>query len=139
MRLTDADALGRLAAHDHGVLCTMHPERGADAVPCVYAVDGDRWLGIPVDRVKPKSTTRLRREANLAADPRATLLIEHWDRNDWTTLWWVRAELRHQPNGARADALAGHLSARFEQYADRPFERVLVFEIVGVAGWSAAS
>lgn len=56
---------------------TTHRERGADLVPVVFAVDGDH-LAIPIDTVKPKAAGRLQRERNLAADPRAALLIEHW-------------------------------------------------------------
>ena len=135
MRLTATEARTRLAAYDHGVLCTVHAERGVDAVPVVYAVAGD-LLGVPVDRVKPKSSSRLQRERNLEADPRATLLVEHWDRSDWSRLWWVRAELRWQPDAPTAE-LAGRLAGTFPQYADRPFSRVLVLRVVGVAGWAA--
>jgi hypothetical protein len=140
MRLTSGEAQARLAAHDHGVLCTVHGARGADAVPVVYAVDHDGFVGVPIDRVKPKAAGQLQRERNLAADPRATLLVEHWDRDDWTRLWWVRAELRWQADApsAHADGLAAHLSDRFSQYRDQPFERMLVFRVVGVAGWAAA-
>ena len=96
MKLPEDEARTRLAAHDHGILCTVHPERGVDAVPVVYAVDDDGYVGVPVDRVKPKASTRLQRERNLETDPRGTLLVEHWDRHDWSQLWWVRAELRWQ-------------------------------------------
>src|SRR5690242_14889318 len=134
MRLAEQEARARLAAHDHGVLCTVHAERGADAVPVVYAVD-DGFVGVPVDRVKPKASTRLQRERNLEADPRATLLIDHWDRDDWSRLWWVRAELRFQDG--REEALAALLAERYAQYRDQPFTRVPVLRIVGVSGWAA--
>lgn len=135
MRLTDAQAMARLSDHDHGVLCTVHPVRGVDAVPVVYAVRDD-LIGIPVDLVKPKSTTRLQRERNLVGDPRACLLVEHWDRRDWTRLWWVRAELRSTP-GAPTEPLAEALAVRYPQYRDHPFARVLVLTMVSVHGWSA--
>jgi PPOX class probable F420-dependent enzyme len=140
MKLTDDDARARLGAHDHGVLSTLHPERGVDAVPVAYAVD-DGFVGIPVDRVKPKSSTRLQRERNLVRDPRATLLVEHWDRDDWSRLWWVRAELRWRGDAAsdREAALADRLATRYPQYRDRPFARVLVLQIVGVSGWAAGT
>ena len=140
MRLADHEALARLAAHDHGILCTLHAERGVDAVPVVYALDADGYVGVPVDRVKPKASLHLQRERNLAADPRATLLIEHWDRRDWSQLWWVRAELRWQGDAAtdRASALAAALAGRFFQYRDQPFARVLVLRVVGVSGWAAS-
>ena len=88
MRLSPGEAWSLLRASDHGVLATVHPERGVDAVPVVFAVDGERVL-LPVDTVKPKSTTRLQRLANLANDPRCVLLVDHYDE-DWSKLWWVR-------------------------------------------------
>jgi PPOX class probable F420-dependent enzyme len=138
MRLSETEARARLAAHDHGILCTVHATRGVDAVPVVYSVDDDGYVGVPVDRVKPKSSSRLQRERNLEADPRATLIVEHWDRDDWSRLWWVRAELRRQDDaGGRAAALAARLAERYPQYRDQPFERVLLLRIAGVTGWAA--
>jgi PPOX class probable F420-dependent enzyme len=150
MRLADHEARARLASHDHGILCTVHAERGVDAVPVAYAVDDDGYVGVPVDLVKPKASLRLQRERNLEADPRATLLVEHWDRGDWSRLWWVRAELRWQgataadqagasrAGASRAASLATLLARRYPQYQDRPFARVLVLQIAGVTGWAAA-
>ena len=141
MRLTDDEARARLARHDHGILCTVHAERGVDAVPVTYVVDEDGYLGVPVDRVKPKASARLQRERNLEADPRAMLLVEHWDRNDWSRLWWVRAELQWQgaAGAGRAAALAAGLAERYPQYRAQPFHRVLVLRIVGVAGWASGT
>jgi len=141
MRLAEDEALARLAAHDHAVLCTVHAERGVDAVPVAFMVDEDGYVGVPVDLVKPKASTRLQRERNLEADPRASLLVEHWDRGDWSRLWWVRAELRWQgdADAARAAGLAAGLAERYPQYRDQPFARVLVLRIVGVTGWAAGA
>ena len=138
MRLADHEALARLTAHDHGILCTVHAHRGVDAVPVAYVVE-EGYVGVPIDRVKPKTSLRLQRERNLEADPRATLLVEHWDRSDWSRLWWVRAELRWQGDAAaaRVAALASRLAGRYPQYRDQPFARVLVLRIVGVTGWAA--
>jgi hypothetical protein len=139
MRLDHDEARARLAVHDHAVLCTVHAARGVDAVPVAYAADEAGYVGVPVDVVKPKASLRLQRERNLEADPRATLLVEHWDRDEWSRLWWVRAELQWQGDVAdRAAALATLLAQRYAQYRDQPFARVLVFHIVGVTGWSAA-
>ena len=91
MRLSQEEARTRLAGQDHGILCTLHAQRGVDAVPVVFAVDDLGFVGVPLDRVKPKASTHLQRERNLAADPRATLLVEHWNPTDWAALWWVRA------------------------------------------------
>lgn len=140
MRLSQEAARSRLATADHGVLCTLHPARGVDAVPVTYALVDHSHVGIPVDRVKPKASVHLQRERNLAADPRATLLVEQWDRADWSRLWWVRVELRwvsDAGDGLTAD-LAARLAARYPQYHAQPFERVLVLGVVGMTGWAAA-
>ena len=138
MRLADDEARARLAANDHGILCTVHPDRGVDAVPVAYVVDEDGYIGVPVDTVKPKTSSRLQRERNLEADPRATLLVEHWDPDDWSRLWWVRAELRLQDEvEGRTATLAAGLAGRYPQYRDQPFTRVLVLRIVGITGWAA--
>ena len=141
MKLTQDEARARLAAQVHGVLCTLHPDRGPDPQPVVYAVTDDGHVGVPIDSVKPKSSSRLRREDNLDADPRSALLIEHWDAEDWTRLWWVRAHLRHVPDPPPSvtDDLADRLSRTVAQYADKPFHRVLVCRIVAVSGWSAGA
>jgi len=81
MRLTEAQAQVLLQARSHGFMATHHPDRGIDVGPTVYAVVGDH-LGSPVDTIKPKRSVRLQRERNLEHDPRATLAIERWDRDD---------------------------------------------------------
>lgn len=142
MRLSEDHARRRLAAHDHAILCTVHAERGIDAVPVCFAVV-DGHVGVPIDLVKPKASTRLQRERNLEADPSATLLVEHWDPDDWSQLWWVRAELRWKRDAPdRAAALGGRLAdrlaERYPQYRSEPFARVLVLEILGLSGWAAS-
>lgn len=140
MRLSPQEARARLAAEVHGVLCTLHPERGPDPLPVVFAVSDDGFVGVPVDAVKPKSSTRLRREDNLTADPRAALLVEHWDPADWSRLWWVRAHLEYvvDPPQSVIDDLTDRLSCAVPQYAGKPFHRLLVCRIVAVSGWAAA-
>jgi hypothetical protein len=90
---------------------------------------------VPVDRVKPKASSRLQRERNLEADPRGILLVEHWDRDDWSRLWWVRAELGFE--GDAGPALGERLAERFPQYRDQPFDRVLGLRVVALTGWAA--
>lgn len=139
MTLDEDEARARLASHDHAILCTSHPRRGVDAVPVAFAILNDGSVGVPIDLVKTKSSLRLQREKNLETDPRATLLAEHWDRDDWSQLWWVRARLRYadHPTGAQEAELADRLAEKYPQYRDRPFARILVLHILGVTGWAA--
>ena len=52
MRLSTDEARRRLAGQVHGVMCTLHPERGPDPQPVVFAVSDD-YVGVPIDTVKP--------------------------------------------------------------------------------------
>ena len=63
-----------------------------------------------VDRVKPKRPGPLRRERDLAADPRVAMLVDHY-AEDWAALWWVElqgtaATLEGEAAEAALDALA---------------------------------
>ena len=139
MRLSEDRAFELLRANSHGFMATQHPERGIDVGPTVFAVVG-RHLGSPVDLVKPKASTRLQRERNLEHEPRATLAVERWDRDDWSRLWWVRARLRWTGPGPdeRTEPIADRLAELFVQYRDKPFASIHVFEIESVSGWAAS-
>jgi PPOX class probable F420-dependent enzyme len=70
-------------------LATVTPDGLPHMVPIVFATDGD-ILYTAVDG-KPKSTNRLRRLANIAANPSVSVLVDHY-ADDWSQLWWVRAD-----------------------------------------------
>lgn len=70
---------------------------------------------------KPKSTDRLQRLANVEANRRASLLVDHYEE-DWSRLWWVRIEGAasiHHDGEIHADAIEA-LVDKYPQYADRP-------------------
>jgi PPOX class probable F420-dependent enzyme len=71
-------------------LATIGPEGRPRLVPITFALDGDT-IYTAVDQ-KPKVTTRLQRLRNVAADPRVSVLADHYDDEDWSALWWVRAD-----------------------------------------------
>jgi hypothetical protein len=145
-RATEADvhldhdeALRRATAADHGVLATLNKSHGAILVPACFAIDGDR-LAIPIDSVKPKGSTALGRVRNLERDPRASLLVEHWDPIDWTRLWWVHLLLTRTTDEpvARAARLERGLRDRYPQYRATRFVEILTFRIEKVGGWAAS-
>ena len=133
-----SDARTRLERADHGILSTLHPTRGIDSVPVCFVVDGD-LIAIPIDTIKPKRSTRLGRLRNLEADPRATLLVEYWDFDDWSALWWVRASLvLTEIDTETAADLTRRLTEKHPQYADGGIESVIPLRIVDLVGWSAS-
>ncbi len=70
-------------------LATVTPDGRPHVVPIVFAVDGD-VVYTAVDG-KPKSSARLQRLANIEANPRVSILVDHY-ADDWSQLWWVRAD-----------------------------------------------
>ena len=107
-------------------------------VPVCYAFDGARCYSA-VD-AKPKRTRELRRLKNIAANPRASLVVDVWDE-DWSRLCWVTVEgradvLRHGAEFTRAiDALL----AKYAQYRamglDRTEGAVIRLEASHVRAW----
>jgi PPOX class probable F420-dependent enzyme len=135
MRLGEDDCWARLAAADHGVLATIHPDRGVDVVPVVYAVTDDRRIVIPIDTVKPKSGRPLQRLRNLEQEPRCALLVEHYE-DDWSRLWWVRLHAQSRP--ADDPSLERSLGRRYPPYADPgTIAGLIVLEPTEITGWSA--
>jgi PPOX class probable F420-dependent enzyme len=131
VRLGADEAWSLLRTSDHGVLGTVHPVRGVDAVPVVFAVDGSLVV-VPIDTVKAKSTTRLQRVVNLTEDPRCVLLVDHYD-DDWSTLWWVRAHGKATVVEGRHDALTA-----FPQYrSEGAVAATIVLRPDTVSGWRA--
>ena len=127
----------RLRAEDHGVLGTVHVERGVDLVPVVFAVVGETVV-IPVDTVKPKSAGRLQRLRNLEGDSRCSLLVDQWS-DQWEELWWVRAHGRGN-EGPLSPAAAAALSERFDAYREPgAVTSVISLAVERLIGWSASS
>lgn len=137
MELDQSVCIDRLESAGHGVLATVHPIRGVDMVPVVFAVDGRRIL-VPIDTIKQKRTTDLQRSRNLRADARCALLVEHYSE-DWNELWWVRVHAKGSSCPSHAlDAARGALAARHPRYkAEGSVAAVLVLDPQTMSGWSA--
>jgi PPOX class probable F420-dependent enzyme len=106
-------------------------------VPIVFALAGETIYSV-VD-AKPKRTTELRRLQNVSANPRVSVLVDHYDDADWGALWWVRADGiarvlgLDEPEAARALEL---LAGRYPQ--QRAVGPVLAIDVERWTGWSAA-
>jgi PPOX class probable F420-dependent enzyme len=110
-------------------------------VPVTFAVDGN-YIYTAVD-AKPKNETAgrgLQRVRNIAAEPRVALLADHY-ADDWTSLWWARADGRAsivtEPHlVARPLSL---LTARYPQYRDVALPGpVIAIRVERWSGWAAA-
>ncbi len=106
-------------------------------VPFTFAVLDD-VIYSAVD-AKPKSTSNLRRLANIRTNPDVAVLADHYE-DDWSRLWWARADGRASVI-EDPDAMARPIEllvARYTQYAaSPPGGPVIVIEVDRWTGWSA--
>jgi PPOX class probable F420-dependent enzyme len=107
-------------------------------IPVVFAVDGDRIYSI-VD-AKPKRSPRLKRLANVAANPHVSLVVDHY-AEDWATIWWARADGVAQvvDYGPLRDRAIELLCRKYAQYRDpaMTFGPAVVITVNRWRGWAA--
>jgi PPOX class probable F420-dependent enzyme len=115
-------------------------------VPVTFVVESLRDGGQDTDVVwfavdhKPKSGTNLRRLRNIAANPLVSFLADCYDE-DWSRLWWVRADgvadvLRAPEQRREPVAL---LREKYPQYDRTPPDGAVVrTRVTRWSGWSAS-
>jgi PPOX class probable F420-dependent enzyme len=138
MRLDPAEARERFIRSAVLRLATVGDGR-PHLVPCTFAADAAGRILIGVDN-KPKSSPHLRRLENISADPRVSLLVDHY-ADDWGQLWWARAD------GAAAIERSGGeharhwelLRAKYPQYHGQILDGpVIVVTVESWTGWAFA-
>lgn len=137
MRLDPATCRALLASARHAHLATTGADGWPHVVPVTFALVGEE-LVTAVDQ-KPKTTTALRRLRNVAQNPRTAVLADRYD-DDWTRLWWVRADgvATVERDGPARTAALDALVGRYPQYvADRPRGPLVRVRVERWTGWSA--
>ncbi|MET7772246.1 TIGR03668 family PPOX class F420-dependent oxidoreductase [Nocardia sp. NPDC005366] len=137
MRLNTVRARELFAGERVARLATVSPDLTPHIVPIVFAVSDD-IVYTAVD-AKPKSTTALRRLANIAANPAVALLADHY-ADDWTRLWWVRADgSARLADAAESEHALPLLAARYPQYITHPPPGpVVIIRVTRWTGWAAS-
>ena len=125
----------RIADARVGRLATVTDTGRPHVVPCCFVLIGD-VIYSAID-AKPKSTHLLQRVRNIEVNPRASLLVDHYDE-DWATLWWIRLDgsARTVTTATeRSDAL-DLLAAKYPQYVEQPPPGpVLAIDVTGWRAW----
>jgi PPOX class probable F420-dependent enzyme len=137
MRIEPAEARDRFARSPVLRLATAGADGRPHLVPCTFAVDGSGRIVIGIDN-KPKASANLRRLRNISENPRVSLLVDHY-ADDWTQLWWVRADgtAAVAAAGAEQAGLWDLLRARYPQYEGQVLDGpVIVVTVERWSGWA---
>lgn len=139
MKLDPTTARSRFVAERVATLATADADAVPHVVPVTFAVEGDSVV-FGIDD-KPKSTQNLRRLRNITANPRVSLLVDHYE-DDWRRLWWARADgtatVYDEDAANRLPAIRA-LTARYPQYEEMPPRGpVVVIAVNRWSGWSAS-
>ena len=132
----------QLEAARAGHLATASSDGDPHLIPVVFALVGEH-VYIAIDE-KPKTTLRLRRLTNIESNPRAALLVDHYD-DDWSRLWWILlrgpadALWPSQWDESEAQTAISVLRAKYPQYAEMSLEErpLLRLRAERVTAWSA--
>ena len=119
-------------------LATVTASGRPHVVPVVFVVVEDLlWTAVDA---KSKSTRHLARLANIRANPAVSVLVDHYGE-DWSTLWWVRAEGTAQvleAVGGETSLAVPALAAKYPQYAaDPPLGPFIRVRLERWRSWSA--
>lgn len=138
MAMDPGECRRRFAASRVARLATVTADGRPRIVPVTFALVGESAYSA-IDH-KPKSTRRLGRLADIRATGLAGLLVDSYDE-DWTRLWWVRADGPAAViESSSADGRCGidALVEKYPQYAEvRPRGPVIRVDIARWAGWHA--
>jgi PPOX class probable F420-dependent enzyme len=119
-RLATADAAGR-----------------PHVLPVCYVLLGDK-IYFTIDEKPKKKPARLKRLANLRANPRAALVVDRYDE-DWSRLGWVMLQGAAEilASGPEHDQAQAALRTRYPQLAAMRIEHlpVVAVRIDHVASW----
>lgn len=109
-------------------LATANAAGRPHVVPICYALRADT-VYFTIDE-KPKRGTRLKRLANLRANPYAALVVDHYEE-DWARLGWVMVHGRAEvlESGPEHDRAQADLRERYPQLAAMRIEGLPVVAI----------
>lgn len=128
----------RLAHARVARLATVTAAGQPHVVPLCFTLHGDEVFSV-VD-FKPKSTIDLVRLENIRANPNVSIVVDHYEDEEWDRLWWVRidGQARVIENGVEHTTAISLLRSKYPQYSlRRPTGAVIAIALRKWTSWSA--
>lgn len=138
--LEPGDARRRFGAARVARLATVSADGVPHLVPIVFALEPDADEVLFAVDGKPKRHRDLKRLRNIDDHPAVSLLADRYD-DDWSRLWWVRAdgEATVRSDAATLERARALLAGRYPQHRDDPpAGPAVVVAVRRWSGWTAA-
>lgn len=108
-----------------GRLATADGEGRPHVVTICFALDGDDIVSAIDEKPQEVAPTDLQRCRNIRANPRVSLLVDHYTEN-WDDLGWVQirgtASVLGPEDGDSHESGVAALRAKYDQYAEQDLE-----------------
>jgi len=93
---------------------------------------------------KPKRTQELQRLRNIRHEPCVAVLVDHYDVDDWSQLWWVRMdgtarilEAADESDSDERHRALNALRGKYRQYRDQQMTGPLIaIDVERWSGWA---
>ena len=114
-----------------GHLATSNAQASPYVIPVCFASDGQSIYSVLDRKPKRAALTKLRRVRNILENPRASLVVDHYEE-DWSSLWYMLitgpAELLEE--GAERSASIPLLRAKYQQYRQMDIDDNPVIKLI---------
>lgn len=113
-----------------GHLATADPSGQPHVVPICYAFDGKAIYSVLDQKPKRASPARLKRVRNIQANPRVSLVVDHY-QEDWQGLWYIliTGQANLLTEGQEQEEAIKLLRQKYTQYRDMEIEQNPVIKI----------
>lgn len=138
MNLSAPEARKRFADSPVARLATADAAGVPHVVPITFVVEDD-VIYFVIDH-KPKRSTNLRRLRNIAENPAVAVITDQY-ADDWSALWWARADGRAEiwEDGEDRSKAVAQLQGKYPQYEETPpHGPVVAIRVAAWTGWAYA-
>jgi PPOX class probable F420-dependent enzyme len=125
-----------------GHLATADVSGAPHVIPVCFAFNGTTIYSVLDQKPKRAALTRLKRVRNIQANPRVSLVVDHYDE-DWQRLWYIllTGEAGLLLDGDQQETAIALLRQKYPQYRGMDIDQNPVIKItpIRIIGWSATA
>ena len=123
-------------------LATADAEGTPHLIPICFAYDGEHFYSVLDDKPKRASLMRLKRVRNIMANPRAALVLDHYEE-EWDRLWYVLVTGKANiiQDGSEHSQAISLLKNKYDQYRSMDIDGNPLIKVIPekITSWGGIS